>query len=66
MKRYLAIEKEKVDKLFKKLMDYSVGENLILDLSQEEATMLAVFMLTVEKTQPKNIENDSKVYRVEL
>ena len=66
MKRYLAIEKEKVDKLFKKIMDYSVGETLFIDLSQEEATMLAVFMLAVEKTEPENIEKDSKVFKVEL
>ena len=66
MKRYLAIEKGKVDKLFKKIMEYVVGETLFIDLSQEEATMLAVFMLAVEKTEPENIEKDSKVLKVEL
>ena len=66
MKRYLAIEKGKVDKLFEKIMEYVVGETLFIDLSQEEATMLAVFMLAVEKTEPENIEKDSKVFKVEL
>lgn len=64
---HFTIKETEYDELFTKLTEYSTGMKLALDLSQEEATKLALFMLAAEMTpESENAERDLQIWKVEL
>lgn len=66
-KAHFTIKETEYDELLTKLTEYSAGTKLALDLSQEEATKLVLFMLAAEMTpEPENAERDLQIWRVEL
>ncbi len=66
-KAHFTIKETEYDELLTKLIEYSAGTKLVLNLSREEATKLSFFMMAAEMTpEPKNAERDLQIWRVEL
>ena len=64
-KKYVAVDKEKLDKALVKILEYTTGEKKSLELSKSEAIIISsAAIYAIKLCKQNDIDEDAKIWGV--